>query len=180
VTLLGEAPDVIPQGFSLLLSATLQISGIVGLHICALKVLCEYLLEILPTIDRVIKPSLGRISQIDGEELDDEEVIIHPTRPAREAVVAQPDTGIGLAVILDDVVGHTEMPREARITHVADCYAHHDRLCARCSVHAPSSPREPDGMPEAWGIHSGGPAGDGMGTALLKMRFPSWSFIGSP
>jgi hypothetical protein len=67
----------------------------------------------------VTEPSSGRVSQVDGEELDDERVIIRPTRPTCEMVVLQPDVGIGLAVIPDDVVGHVEMPREARITYVA-------------------------------------------------------------
>jgi hypothetical protein len=53
MTLSGEAPDVIPQGFPLLLSATLQILGDVGPHVCALKVAGEDLLEILPTADLV-------------------------------------------------------------------------------------------------------------------------------
>jgi hypothetical protein len=109
------------------LPATLQISGIVGPHICALKVTGEDLLEILPTIDLVsgqlIEPNSKRVGQVDGEELDDEGVIIHPIRPAREAVVLQEDDAIGLAIILDDVVGPTEMPREAYITHVApECF----------------------------------------------------------
>jgi hypothetical protein len=92
-------------------------------HVCALKVAGEDLLEILPTIDRVsrqvIVPSSGRLSHVDGEELDDEEVIVCPTCPAHEAVVLQPYAGIGLAIILDDVVGVTKTPREARIAYVA-------------------------------------------------------------
>jgi hypothetical protein len=127
VTLLREAPDVISRRFLLLLSATLQIPRIAGSHVCALKVVGEDLLEIVPTIDRVsgqvIEPSSGRVDQVDGEEMDDEKVIVHPTHPTREAVVLQPDIGIGLAVILDDVVGRTKTPREARITYVApECF----------------------------------------------------------
>jgi hypothetical protein len=56
-----------------------------------LKVVGEDLLEILPTIDlvfgQVIEPSPGRVSQVNGEELDDEKVAIHPAYPAHEAVV---------------------------------------------------------------------------------------------
>jgi hypothetical protein len=151
VTLSGEAPVVILQGFPLLFSATLQILGIVGLHICALKVAGADLLEILPAIDRVsrqvIEPGSGRVSQVDGKELDEKELTVRPTH---EAVLLQPNAEIGFAVILDDVVERTEMPREAR-------------------------------MPEARGVRSGGPARDGMGPAPMKTRFPprgalSWSF----
>jgi hypothetical protein len=63
MALLGETLDVILQGFTLLLLATLQIPGVAGLHVCALKVVGEDLLEILPTIDRVsgqvIESSVG-------------------------------------------------------------------------------------------------------------------------
>jgi hypothetical protein len=110
-------------GILLLLPTTLQIPGIVGPHIYALKATSQGLLEILPIIDlvsgQVIEPSFGRVSQVDGEELDDEEVIVCPTRPVHEAVVLQPDVEIGLAIILDNVVGHTEMPSEAHIAHIA-------------------------------------------------------------
>jgi hypothetical protein len=123
MTLLGEALDAILQGFPLHLSATVQIPRIARPHVCALKVAGEDLLEILPTIDRVsrqvIVPSSGRLGQVDGEELDDEEAIVCPTCPAHEAVVLQPYAGIGLAIILDDVVGVTKTPREARIAYVA-------------------------------------------------------------
>jgi hypothetical protein len=47
----GEAPNVIPQGIALLLLATLQIPGVAGLHICALKVAGEDLLEIFLAIN---------------------------------------------------------------------------------------------------------------------------------
>jgi hypothetical protein len=60
-----------------------------------------------------------RVDQVNGEELDDEEIIICPTCPARKAVVLQPNAGIGSVVIFDDVVWHPKMFREACIMHVA-------------------------------------------------------------
>jgi hypothetical protein len=54
-----------------------------------------------------------------GEELDDEEVIVCPTCPACEVVVLQPNTRIGFAIVLDDVVGRPKMLREARAMHIA-------------------------------------------------------------
>jgi hypothetical protein len=53
MTLLGESPDVTLEGFTRLLLATLQVLGVPGTHIHALEILCEDLLEVLPTIDRV-------------------------------------------------------------------------------------------------------------------------------
>jgi hypothetical protein len=40
---------------------------------------------------------------MDWEELDDEEVVVCFAYSAREAVVLQPDIGVGFAIILDDV-----------------------------------------------------------------------------
>jgi hypothetical protein len=179
-------------------------------HGCAIKVAGEDLLEILPTIDRVsrkvIEPSSGCVSQVNREELDDEEVIVRPTRLAREAVVLQPNIGICVAIILDDVVGHTEMPREARIMHVAPERFRSWPLRAKAApfliaapattliacvvlgvgpfIHPPPLTK-PDGMPKARGISSGGLIGDGTGPMLMKTRFPpwsdpSWSFVGWP
>jgi hypothetical protein len=48
-----EALNVISEGFTLLLSATLQVLGVARLHIHALKVAGEDLLEILPIVDDV-------------------------------------------------------------------------------------------------------------------------------
>jgi hypothetical protein len=45
VTLSGETPDVIPQGLPLPLPATLDITGIAGPHVCALKVVSEDLMR---------------------------------------------------------------------------------------------------------------------------------------
>jgi hypothetical protein len=115
-----ERGMTITQGFPLLLPATLQNPGIVRPQVCALKVAGEDLLEFLPTIDRVsgqvIERSSERVDQVNGEELDNEEVIVCP---AREAVVLQPNPGIGFAAVLDDIVGHPKMLREACVTHVA-------------------------------------------------------------
>jgi hypothetical protein len=73
---LGETLDVIQQGFALLLSSTHQIPGISGSHVCALEVAGKDLPEILPAINQVsgqvIEPSSIYVSQVDGEELDNE------------------------------------------------------------------------------------------------------------
>jgi hypothetical protein len=53
MALLGQSPDIIPEGFTQLLLATLQCPGVVESHIRALEVTSQDLLEALPTIDRV-------------------------------------------------------------------------------------------------------------------------------
>jgi hypothetical protein len=55
--------------------------------------------------------------------MDDGEVIVCPAYPARKAVFLQPNTGVGVAVILDDVAWHPKTFWKMRITHVAfECY----------------------------------------------------------
>jgi hypothetical protein len=51
VALSGEMLDVVPQGFPLLLPATLQILEIVKPNVHALEVTGNDFLEILPSID---------------------------------------------------------------------------------------------------------------------------------
>jgi hypothetical protein len=88
---LRKTSDVVPYGLPLFLPATLQIRGVFGPHICVLEIAGKNLLEILLAIDRVsgqvIEPSSGRVSQIDGEKLNDKQVAICPARPAGEVVV---------------------------------------------------------------------------------------------
>jgi hypothetical protein len=123
VALSGELPNVIPEGLAWLLSATLHIPRVVWPHVCALEVANEDLLEILPAINQisiqVVKPSPGRVGKVNGENLHDEEIIIHPTRPTCKVVVFQPNARVGFAIILDDVVRHPEMFWETCITHAA-------------------------------------------------------------
>jgi hypothetical protein len=61
MTFLGETLDIILQGLTLFLPATLQIPGVAGPNVCALEIAGKDLLEILPAIDRVcgqvIEPS---------------------------------------------------------------------------------------------------------------------------
>jgi hypothetical protein len=76
-------------------------------HVGALEVASEYLMEILPTIDDVSwqmnQPSPYGINQVEREELHDEEVIVHSAHSAREAAVLQPDTRVSFAIVLDDI-----------------------------------------------------------------------------
>jgi hypothetical protein len=90
-------------------------------------------------------------------------------------VVLEPNVGIGLTVILDDVVGHPKMPGEARVVHVAPEHLGSWPLGAKAmpfsitvptvalvahavlGVHPFISPREPDGVPLVQEVHSGGP-----------------------
>jgi hypothetical protein len=90
MALSGESSDVNLEGFTWLLSATLQISRVAGPHIRVIEVVGE-VLEILPAINcvsqQVVEADPSGFGWVNGEKLDDEEVIIHPTHPAREMIV---------------------------------------------------------------------------------------------
>jgi hypothetical protein len=67
----------------------------------------------------MVQSGSGEVSQIDWEELDNKGIIIRSTSPARKPVVLQPDAGVSLGIILDDVARRSETPREAGVTHGA-------------------------------------------------------------
>jgi hypothetical protein len=54
MTLLGESMNVILESFAHLLLATHQVCGVDAMHIHALEIPCEDLLEVLPTINCVV------------------------------------------------------------------------------------------------------------------------------
>jgi hypothetical protein len=91
------------------------------MHVDALEVASEDLSEILLAIDDVswqmIQPCPGRVDQVDREELDAEEVIVHFARSARKVVVLQLDTRFSFVVILDNVAWRSKMLWETSITH---------------------------------------------------------------
>jgi hypothetical protein len=57
--------------------------------------------------------------------------------------------------------------------------------CAHVPLRPPPTPCEPDGVPQAQGVHSGSSAGYGMRLVLVKMWFQQWGapsryFVGWP
>jgi hypothetical protein len=105
------------------LGETLDVpKGCLTVSMCP-KVASDYLLEILQAVDQVsgqvIESGPGRVSQVNGEELDDEKMVICPARPAREAVVLQPNAGICFVVIFDNAIRCPKAYREACVAHVA-------------------------------------------------------------
>jgi hypothetical protein len=123
MSLPGESPNIILEGVTQLLPATLQILGVVGLHVCALEVASEDLLEILLAINhvsrQVVQPSSSPIGQVNGEELDDEEVIIHPACPARDVLVLQPNARVCLTILFDNVIRCPKTFWKICVMHVA-------------------------------------------------------------
>jgi hypothetical protein len=67
----------------------------------------------------MIQPGPVKISQVDGEELDDDEIIVRSALSTREAVVLQPDTRVSFVVVLDDVAQCLKMLWEMSVTYDA-------------------------------------------------------------
>jgi hypothetical protein len=91
MALLGKTLDIVLQELPLFLPTTLQIPGVVGLHVHTQEIAGKDLLKIFLAVDQVsgqvIKPGSGGVGQVDGEELNDEQVTICLACPPREAVV---------------------------------------------------------------------------------------------
>jgi hypothetical protein len=75
------------------LPVVFQVAKVTWTHVGALEVATEDISKILPAINDVswqmIQTGPGKISQVDREELDDEEVIVHYACSACEVVVLQ-------------------------------------------------------------------------------------------
>jgi hypothetical protein len=91
MALAGKASNVIPEGLTLLILATLQILGDARLYVRALEVVTEDLPKILPAINRVpgqvVELGPGHVGQVNAKKLDDEEVIVGPAHLACKVVI---------------------------------------------------------------------------------------------
>jgi hypothetical protein len=83
---LGELVDVVPEGLARFLLATLEVPRVSEAHVLPLEVPDEDLLELRPITDVVgqqeFEPCSKVLPDTDGEVLDDEVVIIHPSGSA--------------------------------------------------------------------------------------------------
>jgi len=78
--LLGESPDEVSEGLTGLLPIASEVPGICRTHVCALEVPDEDLDQVGPVMDHalreVLEPRSGRISQVEWQVADDEQVIV--------------------------------------------------------------------------------------------------------
>ena len=83
VATLGKPTDVILQGFAGLLLAALEVPGVFRADVRPLEISNEDPLEVSPGADTVMwkefEPCPNMLPHIDGEVLNDEVVIIHPS-----------------------------------------------------------------------------------------------------
>jgi len=112
VASLGEPADVIPLGLAGLLLPTLDVPGVSRADIHPLEISDEDPLEVHPVTDAVVqeefKPCPNMFPHTDGEILNDEIVIIHPSGSAGEPKIFEPNTGVCLPGVLGDVGGRSE------------------------------------------------------------------------
>jgi hypothetical protein len=110
VALLGETPNVVTKGLALLLPAAPEVPGVTGVHIGALEVAGKGFPQVVPTVYGVsremVQQGSGGFSQIDWAELDDEQIIVCPSRSTCEAVILQPNAGVNFAVVFGYVAWH--------------------------------------------------------------------------
>ena len=109
VASLGEPMDVILQGLTGLLLVDLEVLRVSRADIRPLEISDEDPLEVRPVADAVVReefePCPNMFPHADGEILDDEIVIIHPSSSAGEPEIFKPNTGVCLPDVLGDVGG---------------------------------------------------------------------------
>ena len=109
---MGEPTDVIPQGLARLLLAALEVLGVTRADIHPLEISNEDPLEVRPVADAVVreefKPRLNMFPHADGEILNDEMVIIHPSGSIGKPEIFEPNTGVLFPGVLGDVGGQSE------------------------------------------------------------------------
>ena len=109
---LREPTDAIPQGLVGLLLAALEVPGVTRVDIRPLEISDEEPLEVRPVTDAVVweefKPRPNMFPHVDGEILNDEKVIIHPSGSAGEPKIFEPNTGVCLPSVLGNVGGRSE------------------------------------------------------------------------
>ena len=104
--------DVIPQGLAGLMLAALEVPGVTRADIRPLEISDEDPVEIHPVMDAVgreeFKPCSNMLPHADGEILNDEMVIIHPSDSVGESEIFEPYTGVHLPDVLGDVGGRSK------------------------------------------------------------------------
>jgi hypothetical protein len=114
--LLGETPDVIPEGFTRLLFVASEIPRVAGAHVGSLEVPLEHSHEVIPVVDlsrwEVLELGSSGVQQEQGELSNDDPVIGGLTQLTSQAEVSKPKFGFGLAVILGKSHGGVELSRE--------------------------------------------------------------------
>ena len=109
---MGEPTDVIPQGLAGLLLAALEVLGVTRADIRPLEIFDKDPPEVHPVTDAVMReefmPCPNMFPDTDGEILNDEMVIIHPSGSAGESEIFEPYTRVHLPSVLGDVGGLSE------------------------------------------------------------------------
>ena len=115
--LIGHPREECTDDVGLLLAA-LEVPGVSRVDICPLEISNEDPLEVLPVADAVVweefKPCPNMFPHTDGEILNDERVIIHPSGSTGEPKIFEPNTGVCRPGVLGDVGGRSEALWERR------------------------------------------------------------------
>jgi hypothetical protein len=111
--LLGETPDVIPEGFTRLLFAASKIPRVAGAHVGSHEVPLEHSHEVVLVVDllrwEVLELGSSGVRQEQGELSNDDPVVGGSTQLTSQAEVSEPKFEFGLAVILDKSRGGAEL-----------------------------------------------------------------------
>jgi hypothetical protein len=119
-TLPGEAPDVIPEGFTRFLLATPEVPRVAGAHVGPIKISLEHPHKIVPVVDlsrwEILEPGSGGVGEEQGELPNDDPVVGGPAQLTRQAEIGEPKFRFGFAVVLGESRGRAKPSREHRLT----------------------------------------------------------------
>jgi hypothetical protein len=95
-------------------------------HIGTPKIASKNLPQVFPTIDGIswemVQPGYGGFSQIDREELDDEQINVCLSHSTCEVVILQPDVEVGFAIIFGDVALRLKASQKMGVAHGTSKY----------------------------------------------------------
>jgi hypothetical protein len=110
----GEAPDVIPEGFTWFLLAALEVPRVAEAHVGPLEISLKHPYEIVPVVDlsrwEILEPGSGGVGEEQGELSNDEPVIGCPAQLTRQAEIGEPKFGFGFAAVLGESRGGETEP----------------------------------------------------------------------
>jgi hypothetical protein len=117
---LGEAPYVLAKTLPQLLLAVTQLPLLAGVHVRALEVADEDPTQVGPVVDlvvwQVLEPCICIVAEVERQVLDHEEIVGRPTGVAREPVVLEPYTGVGVPIVSRHVGRSPKARGELRVT----------------------------------------------------------------
>jgi hypothetical protein len=118
----------------------------------------------------MVQPGSGRFSQIDREELDNEQIIVRSSRSTCEVTILQPHARVGFAVVFGDVAQHSKASWEMSVAHGASKHLWSRPFMTEATSFTIIVAHSDAGLVRVAGTASHHPLGDVIGTSEVLTR----------